>query len=352
MLNFNTKCNIAHTYMAQSYPLNHIFPEKFFGYAQGETVEESAGPKHKMNEKQLSDLYDRTDQDIIKRIAMSKYLLPDQLHQYLWLSGRRISTGDVCRRLRKLMMTRTIRQVQVTDGENGLKKLDCYKLDYWGNKYIYSHGMYLHTGVKYLPYKSAVDQDKLDGPVEVKKVLIANQLLLNMLKNHIDVCRFGFMDTLRPVSEIYDTYEEVTAPMLRTHLNVTINPFFTGGGSCNTPVLLSYEVVRCNPEALDHLANKIKRFEAFENRELYPCVNYHPYAGSMHFVICGESEAHNREVYDYLKKAEGIDSDLRILFTDDLLVQKGDTALYEFTKEGNAVYYQLPSYTMPEQYAA
>ena len=96
----------------------------------------------------------------------------------------------------------------------------------------------------------------------------------------------------------------------------------------------------------------MKRFQAFENTELYPCVNYHPYAGSQCFIICGESEAHNREVCEYLKTAEGIDSDFKILFTDDLLVQKGETALYEFTKEGNLIFYQLPTYTMPEQYAA
>lgn len=347
MLKFDTKYNDVNTYMNQFYPMDSMSAPVNFHYADGEAVKEVMQPKHRMGEHELLDRYDKIDKEIILRVAMSKFLLADQLHQYLWLSGIRISSGDVCRRLRKLMVLRAISQIEVVDEQTEEVKLQCYKLAYWGNKFVYYSGMKLHKGIKYLPYPTARDLDKLDTPVDIKKTLNANQILLNMLKEKINLQKFGFMETLRPVSEVFDSYENVVAPLVRNQVSAVVET-----SSPKSPVLLSYEVVRKNPEAMEKLVNKMKRFLALKNDWLYPVKNYHEYAKDVIFVICGESEIHNREIQDYLKEQEELTGFNKFIFTDDIKVNQGDTRLYEIEEDGTITYYKLPLHEAQNEYAA
>ena len=352
MLNFNTKWNYANTYMVQPYLFNHLLEVPALHYMEGEMVKEMKQPFNKKSEKEMMNLFDKTDQEIIFRVAMSKYLLIDQIHQYLWLSGIRISSGDICRRLRKLIMTRTIKQVEIVDSQTECKKLDCYKLDYWGGRFVFYRGMYLHKGIKYLPYKSAKVQGKLDTSADIKRILAANQILLNLLKDKVDMGCFGFMETLRPQTEDYDFYEKGIAPLVRPQLSVVLHQSEVLTENMASPLLFCYEIVRNQPDAMDKLVEKMGRFAALDDNENYPSKNYHSYAKEACLVLCGESESHNRVIYEFLQKSGFFQSNNKIFFTDDKLIRKGITAVYEIKEDGVILWHELRTNEAAEHYAA
>lgn len=353
MLNFNTKWNHADTYMAQPYLLDHLLTTLSFGHADEEIIKEAEQPFNKKSEQEMMSLFDKTDQEIILRVAMSKYLLSDQIHQYLWMSGIRISSGDICRRLRKLIMSRSLKQVEISDGQTENRKLVCYKLAYWGSKYVFYRGLYLHKGIKYLPYKSAKVQGKLDTPDDIKRALAANQILLNLLKSRVDMGHFGFMETLRPTGGVqHESYEDTIAPLVRTQLSVVLHPSAADENKQSLPLLLCYEIVRNHPEAMDKLADKLSRLEALENNERYPSKNYHSYAKDVCLILCGESEDHNRELYEFLKDRGSVNCNRKIFFTDDALIGKRETAVYELKEDGNLIWHELTMNHVKIPYAA
>ena len=224
---------------------------------------------------ELHNLLDDTDTAMIESIAIGKYLNSLQIYEYITLKGFDVTRQRLWRRILKLMKYRVIQMNEMVSAtaENGLRY---FELDYWGYTLALERGVVFHMGNRYVPYSKRIEKGIPDDtPCDVKRILVGNQIVLNLLMSNTQMQRFGIMETLRA----NDLEKAGKSCLIRTSANVKINE----------ESVLIYDVVRDTPNSYEKLLNKIERYYNLVNNAEYLVSNYHGDTTYPQMIICGES---------------------------------------------------------------
>lgn len=168
-----------------------------------------------------------------------------------------------------------------------------------------------------------------DTPCDVKRILVGNQIILNLLMSNTQMQRFGIMETMR-ASHLELAGESC---MIRTAANVRIDE----------ESVLAYEVVRDTPDSYEKLMSKVERYYDLVNNEEYLASNYHGDAAYPQMIICGESLEHNIKIAEYLRENNMWREEDPVLFTEDLLNMKRSlVSIYALAEDNTQNWYALP----------
>ncbi len=328
-----TKWNIPETYKKGVIPESRELKNNIavFTYREGERLvyyEEIPRCLGDMEEvqKYLCEL----DYEIITQVASSKYLTSLQIFQYMCMQGFRCNRPIINRHLHKLVKYQLLQEVELLtrDNEKGIR---VYSLAFLGNQIAYKQGVCFHRGNKYISPKRKRLIGLREEAADIKKVLLANQILINLLKSKVQMKRFGIRETTRIIND--NSYE--SGKIFRATLTVRLDE----------KRIFAYEVVRRNKDGLETVANKVTRFWKLVNNPEY--IEANEFADKEHprLIIAEEDFEHNKQIFYYLKDlGEYRDNEKHtIFFTEDLLNLQGNRkSLYTITADGKQVWYELP----------
>lgn len=292
-----------------------------------EKIEQAVLPYNKIYGDELKSLLDNLDLAIIEELARSKYLTSIQIYQYVRLRGIETNRLSLRSRLRKLASLYVIQEsnLVISGTQHSLKY---FELDIKGYYIAKEQGVPFHSGNRVVSYCKKAETNIPDEPVEIKRVLAGNQIVLGLLLSNAKMQRFGIMETLRIKAEDGN----VNSCIIRTAAVVKID----------SDSVLAYEVVRDFPIALEKLADKVDRYYKVLKCQEYLDENAHRDTSFPQLVICGESFDHNLRIAKYLSDKGLWNDEDTILFTEDLLnIRDSLCSIYEI-KNGKQIWYSLP----------
>lgn len=330
MMNY-TKWNDPKNYSRMTAELAEFaVPEKpIFASRTDEHIEHSFVQYRMTSVDELHALLDDTDIAIIEAIAVAKYLNSLQIYEYITLRGFDVARPRLRKRILKLMKYRVIQENEMvsTGSEHGLKY---YELDYFGYILAVESGVNFHMGNRYVSYSKRKEKGMPDDtPCDVKRILVGNQIVLNLLMSNTQMQRFGIMETMRA-----NNLELAGGScMIRTAANVRIDE----------ESVLAYEVVRDTPNSYKKLMSKIERYYNLVNNAEYLVSNFHGDTVYPQMIICGESLKHNIKIADCLKANGMWREEDPVLFTEDLLNMKRSlVSIYALAEDNSQSWYALP----------
>ena len=340
MMNY-TKWNDPNTYrrMTAELAANTVPETPIFAAREDECIEHSHVQYCMTSIDELHELLDIVDHAIVEAVAVSKYLNSLQIFEYITLRGYDTDRPKLRKRVLKLMKYRVIQENElVSTGEN--HRVKYFELDYFGYQLAMERGVNFHMGNRYVSYSKRREKGIPDDTVcDVKRILVGNQIILNLLMSNTQMQRFGIMETLRAT----DLEKAGSSCMIRTAANVKID---------NNSVL-AYEVVRDTPESYEKLMSKLERYYNLIHNEAYLDSNYHGDASYPQMIICGESRDHNIKIAEYLRTNGMWSEENTILFTEDLLNMKRSlVSIYALADDNSQMWYALPENNGFDQEAA
>lgn len=308
----------------------YAVPENpIFAARADEHIEHCFVQYHTTNIEELHELLDSTDIAIVEAIAVAKYLNSLQIYEYITLRGFDVARPRLRKRILKLMKYRVIQENEMvsTGCEHGLKY---YELDYFGYALAMESGVTFHMGNRYLSYSKRREKGMPDDtPYDVKRILVGNQIILNLLMSNTQMQRFGVMETMRAS----DLEQAGGSCMIRTAANVRIDE----------ESVLAYEVVRDTLDSYEKLMSKIERYYNLVHSTSYLASNYHGDTSYPQMIICGESQEHNIKIAEYLRANGMWREEDPILFTEDLLNMKRSlVSIYALMEDNSQIWYALP----------
>lgn len=265
----------------------------------------------------------------VSEIAVAKYLNSLQIYEYITLRGYDVTRQRLRRRILKLMKYHVIQENEMVSFgfEHGLKY---YELDYFGHTFAMESGVVFHMGNRYVSYSRRKEKGMSNNtPCDVKRILVGNQIVLNLLMSNTQMQRFGIMETMR-ANNLEQAGEDC---MIRTAANVRIDE----------ESVLAYEVVRDTPDSYEKLLNKIERYYNLVNNEEYLASNFHGDTAYPQMIICGQSLEHNIKIAEYLRENGLWREEDPILFTEDLLnMKRSRVSIYALGEDNTQSWYTLP----------
>lgn len=276
----------------------------------------------------LHERLDTIDIAIVETIATVKQVTLPQLYAYITLKSFDVTLTDFSERINTLLIYRVIQANDIVHSheDNGLRY---YELDYFGYQLALANGLPFHAGNRYISYSNRKANGLLlDTACDVKRILVGNQIILNLLINQAPMKRFGIMETFRCTDVLYGENH----CLVRTTANVCIDD----------TSMLAYDVVRDTPTSYENLKDKIVRYYSLIHNTAYLESNYYNFTSYPQLVICGESLEHNIKIADYLR-ANGLWSkDDTILFTEDLLnMNHSLVSIYALEDDNSQTWYAI-----------
>lgn len=304
-----------------------VVTQPVFSVKENEYIEHTFVGRNELSVEDLGSRMDETDMMIIEEIARSKYLTSLQVYEFVSLRGGDVNRNFLRKRLNKLVRFRFV-QENTIKMQGAIKGVRYYELDFKGYHCALSHGVQFNKGNAYFSFAMKIERNIEDTPMDVKRVLVGNQIILGLLMCRADIDRFGIMETFRIDTDL----PEEDGRIFRTAATVRIS----------RKSVLAYEVVRDSPEAYNKLVDKIDRYLKTRDSMAYIENNHHGDAACPQFIICGESLEHNRKLSAYLKKEGFGNIDEDILYTDDLLaINEPLLSIYRLEENGVISRYRL-----------
>lgn len=305
-------------------------PEKaVFAAVEGEYIVPTLLPKEYSSVDEILAKIDETDLAIIEEIGRSKFLNSLQIYELLSLRGISINRNNLRKKTMKLMRYRVIREsvIMAPKVEKGIRY---YEVEGKGFVIARERGVLFHSGNSYMSYAKRLEQDKIDTPSSVKRILAGNMVVINALKNGVRMLRFGINETFLVENEDGCV---IDGAILRVPATIKIDD--------NS--VLAYEVVRNTPDALEKLTDKVERYYSLLHNERYLFSNHHGDTNVFpQLIICGESLEHNKKIANYLRTMDLWREEDPILFTEDLLnIRDSVKSIYEL-KDEERIWYLLP----------
>lgn len=292
-----TKWNDPNTYSRITPELEEmpIPAHSVFGVIENEQIKRSYIPSRITTLQEISILLDEEDIMIVKRENLRKRIL-------------------------KLMKHRVIQESELQQ-PGCVKGLKYYELNYLGYL-LTKNGIDFHKGIQF----TGISQS--DDPCRIKRILVGNQIILNLLMSNTVMERFGVMETMRPIVE-----GSVGNILIRTPVYVRIDQ--------NS--VLAYDVVRDTEEGYLKILDKVNRYYQLIHNQDYLISNFHHDIVYPQLIICGESYEHNVKIRQLLKESNLYNDEDPILFTEDLLnLRRSPVSIYELGEDNKQIWYSLP----------
>lgn len=328
-----TKLNIPETY-AGNIKGNSLILPNIFHSVEGEVATLEKRFLLKESIENILDKLDEIDHEIIWRITYSRCITPEQLLMFFRMQKIDVDMYQLNLRLDFLNHNRVIWRGNISQPNN--TRITFLELDVVGNKFIEESGMVLHNGIQ---YKSRVENTGKEislmheKVVEIKRYLMANQILVALLREKAVIERFSFQEILRGIRE-NDWTDHNDA--FRSNLKVDIDK----------ESILSYWVVRDKDDNLPELQRKVERYYNMLSNTYYLVDNLHRDCSYPQVIICGENEAHNAKIHHFLKDKGLIQGNVQLLYTEDKFYfsnENSTEALYEFDENNIKTWYEIPT---------
>lgn len=291
-----------------------------FNVAENEEIKRSYVQSRTTTLQELRILLDEEDITIVETIAASKYLTSLQIFEYITLRGLDVKRENLRKHLLKLMKYRVIQESMLLQ-PGCVKGIMYYELNYLGFL-LSKNGIDFHKGIQFTGIS------KSDDPCRIKRILVGNQIILNLLMSNIVMERFGVMETMRPIVE-----GSVGNILIRTPVYVRIDQ--------NS--VLAYDVVRDTEEGYLKILDKVNRYYQLIHNQDYLISNFHHDIVYPQLIICGESYEHNVKIRQLLKESNLYNDEDPILFTEDLLnLRRSPVSIYELGEDNKQIWYSLP----------
>lgn len=317
-----TKLNDPNTYSRITPELEEmpIPAHTIFNVAENEEIKRSYVQSRTTTLQELRILLDEEDITIVETIAASKYLTSLQIFEYITLRGLDVKREKIRKHLLKLMKYRVIQESMLLQ-PGCVKGIMYYELNYLGFL-LSKNGIDFHKGIQFTGIS------KSDDPSHIKRILVGNQIILNLLMSNIVMERFGVMETMRPIVE-----GSVGNILIRTPVYVRIDQ--------NS--VLAYDVVRDTEEGYLKILDKVNRYYKLLHNQDYLISNFHHDIVYPQLIICGESYEHNVKILNLLKDSNVYNDEDPILFTEDLLnLRRSPVSIYELGEDNKQIWYSLP----------
>lgn len=317
-----TKLNDPNTYSRITPELEEmpIPAHTIFNVAENEEIKRSYVQSRTTTLQELRILLDEEDITIVETIAASKYLTSLQIFEYITLRGLDVKRENLRKHLLKLMKYRVIQESMLLQ-PGCVKGIMYYELNYLGFL-LSKNGVDFHKGIQFTGIS------KSDDPCRIKRILVGNQIILNLLMSNIVMERFGVMETMRPIVE-----GSVGNILIRTPVYVRIDQ--------NS--VLAYDVVRDTEEGYLKILDKVNRYYQLIHNQDYLISNFHHDIVYPQLIICGESYEHNVKIRQLLKESNLYNDEDPILFTEDLLnLRRSPVSIYELGEDNKQIWYSLP----------
>lgn len=271
---------------------------------------------------EMDGTLDDMDRAIICMIALTKYVIPYQVYTYLKMKGCDITRNNLNRRLLKLAQ-KGILYVRDVRAAGEQIRVRVYMVTRLGEKIAEIHGIYFHKGNKALYYDSYIEAS------DVKKYLMGNQIIINLLLNNASMIRFGIAETVRIESEYVETGDCIFRPTIEVWID--------------DDSVLAFEVACDMPEKYIKLADKVRRYYLCMERDDYLFANFHADLAYPQLVICGENFEHNKKIVKFLKDCELWREEHPILFTENHLHVNGTlTTIYSIDDADRQQWFGIP----------
>ena len=317
-----TKLNDPNTYSRITPELEEmpIPAHTIFNVAENEEIKRSYVQSRTTTLQELRILLDEEDITIVETIAASKYLTSLQIFEYITLRGLDVKRENLRKHLLKLMKYRVIQESMLLQ-PGCVKGIMYYELNYLGFL-LSKNGIDFHKGIQFTGIS------KSDDPCRIKRILVGNQIILNLLMSNIVMERFGVMETMRPIVE-----GSVGNILIRTPVYVRLDQ--------NS--VLAYDVVRDTEEGYLKILDKVNRYYQLIHNQDYLISNFHHDIVYPQLIICGESYEHNVKILNLLKDSNVYNDEDPILFTEDLLnLRRSPVSIYELGEDNKQIWYSLP----------
>ena len=274
------------------------------------------------------------EEDILVLIALRKYMTIEQIFIMENINGYCMSEAmlnDILYGLekRRILTRYKLFVPNVADGVN------FYGLNFWGSvKARQEMGIQLHKGICWYPPK---DREKRGIPKEtasdVKRILMGNQILVELKKAGVPLKKEGVMETFR-------TLGKEKPDLFRSTVNVEIDE--------NS--ILAFDVVRTYSTAYLEVVSKMERYYRLLKDKDYLNHNYHNHKEFPQVVFVVEDEEHAKKLKRYLQE-RGVWNldDVTILFSEDALIMSDVVkSIYELDDNDEKIWYELPVCEMAE----
>lgn len=317
-----TKLNDPNTYSRITPELEEmpIPAHTIFNVAENEKIKRSYVQSRTTTLQELRILLDEEDITIVETIAASKYLTSLQIFEYITLRGLDVKREKLRKHLLKLMKYRVIQESMLLQ-PGCVKGIMYYELNYLGFL-LSKNGIDFHKGIQFTGIS------KNDDPSHIKRILVGNQIILNLLMSNTVMERFGVMETMRPIIE-----GSVENNLIRTAVYVHIDE----------DSVLAYDVVRDTEEGYLKILDKVNRYYQLIHNQDYLISNFHHDIVYPQLIICGESYEHNVKILNLLKDSNVYNDEDPILFTEDLLnLRRSPVSIYELGEDNKQIWYSLP----------
>ena len=197
-------------------------------------------------------MIDSFEEEMIARIAASTILTKEQLIDFMKLRGLLQPVSDSLiepwimeRRLKKLLDLQLLEQVTISY-TSGRPSHKAYRITELGQKLAHRKGVRIHKGNMYQTSYMRMKTGLLDTPTQAMRMLVANNIAIQLLDQFDDIERFEFMYTLHMEGEI----------TLRTINRSALSVIRDDG----TAVL--YEVIR-KPDPLNQTTDDFRNYEKY-----------------------------------------------------------------------------------------
>lgn len=325
---YNDPKNYTHRFFDNGVSEEKTLTAVYVMHGEKEVVSQNMKPGEWTPWQDLFQELDALDLAIIEEVARSRYLSSLLIYQLVSLRGFTVNRNRIKRHLKKLREKHVLMQLEIGEPDSTFKQR-CYELEYKGHEIAVAKRVDFHSGNQFVGSERRQRENWYPTAEEIKRILVGNTIITNMLYNGCSMKRFGILETMRPNQELPITNNCI----LRTAANVLLDD----------ESQLLYEVVRSAPGALEKLGDKVKRYYALIKSETYLETNYYGYKAIPQLVICGENYEHNLEIKRYLGSHGLYSEEDSLLYTEDLLhMKKTLKKLYELDEKGNQSWYRLP----------
>ena len=301
-----------------------LIPANYFKTEKNEEVfPVHCGRMKRKPPEEMDRTLDNIDREIICIAALAKYVIPYQIYTYLKLKGADISRNSLNERLQKLAQ-KGILFIRDVRGLGEQVRVRVYMVTRLGEKIAGIHGIFFHKGNKASYYDSNIEA------ADVKKYLMGNQIIINLLLNNASMIRFGIAETVRIESEYVETGDCIFRPTVEVWID--------------DDSVLAFEVACDMPEKYIKLADKVRRYYLCMDREDYLLANFHADLAYPQLVICGENFEHNKKIVKFLNENALWREEHPILFTENHLHVNGTlTTIYTIDADGKQQWFGIPA---------
>lgn len=260
----------------------------------------------------------------IEEIARSKFLTSFQIFQFLNLRGYSVSHTALKEILYKLVELKVLQEYTLSNSDDSLTC--CYCLDRKGCTIAQLCGILFHSGNRFTDLASRKDLCYAYAPRDIKRTLLGNQIIINLLLGNCKMQEFGMLKAFAPV--IFQGDDELSIYYCASYITVSSDS------------VLVFDVIRDDDKSLFSMLNRLKQYYNILHTDEY--LNYQDVNAYPQLILCGENLDCNMKFARLMKASDLWREEDPVLFTEDSLLYQTPLQAFYTLDDSKQTWYELP----------